>query len=325
MPAAPDEGQTPCEQCHADAWLERRPSWPAGLLHWLGSGGRWRPTRTVCRVCGASRASHGTWSLVLTGRAPNRWTLPYRVVRSVVLAVQGHRRVEPVPWIYLAFGLLGASVAAAVARPRRRLPTVLGGAAGGALLCWAGYASTARSEPGLADELVTAALQEVSPERATARRRARDAALAETASFAVYGPVDAGSLGPRGLGVSWEGPPLLVTSVSLGHGDPGDPAASWVHVTSSVTGRGGREYEDDVAEELGLRHQEDGSDLVAGPRWQDGHLVVDGVEVPARRLQHGRSWTALARVGEVQVVVRAHDLPQAPRLGRVSGLTERYG
>ncbi len=329
MHAAPDDGHAPCERCHADAWLERRPSWPAGLLQWLGSGGAWRPTRTVCRVCGTQRASHGSWSIVLTGQAPNRWTVPYRVVRSVVLTVQGHRRVQPVPWIYLASGLLGGAVAAVLARPRRRLPPVVGGAAGGALLCWAGYASTARGEPGLADELVTAALQEVSPDRAAARRRARDAALAQTASFAVYGPVDAGGrLDPRWLGVSWEGPPVLVTSVSLGHGDPGDPAAPWVQVTSSVPGSGGGEYEDDedsVAEDLWQRHQELGSDLVAPPRWEDGHLVVDGVEVLARRSRLGRSWSVLARVGEVQVVVRAHDLPLGIRLERVPGLIERYG
>ncbi|MGJ7440605.1 hypothetical protein [Aquipuribacter sp. MA13-6] len=201
MQLSGDDAPTVCEQCHADAWVRRRSSWPAGLLRWLGSGGPWRPTRTVCRVCGASNHTGASWSLVLTGRAPSRWTLPLRLVRSVVLTLQGHRQVEPVPWIYLASGLLGAAAATVLGRSRRRLPAVAVGAAGGALLCWCGYAATARSAPGLADELVSAGLQEVSPERAGARRRARDVALARTAPFPVYGPVD-DDLVDRAVGVA---------------------------------------------------------------------------------------------------------------------------
>ncbi|MGJ7440604.1 hypothetical protein [Aquipuribacter sp. MA13-6] len=41
-------------------------------------------------------------------------------------------------------------------------------------------------------------------------------------------------------------------------------------------------------------------------------------------MQQGRFWSALARVGEVRLVVQAHDLPVGLALDRVTDLAERY-
>lgn len=328
MHRAEDDGPTVCEQCHADAWVQRRPSPISGVMQWLGSGGPWRRARVVCGVCGASRASGGDWSMVLTGARPSRLTLPLRVVRSMVRTVQGNRHVEPVPWIYLASALFGGVVVGALCRPGHRLPAAAAGAAGGALTCWSGFASTASSTPGLADELVVAALQEVSPDRAAARRRARDVSLAETASFAVYGPVDGvgtEDFRDRWLGLAWHGRPVLVTSVVLVHGDPGSLTSPWVQVTSSVPGEWGTEWDEDtVADVLRQRLLEDDPAAVPSPPWQDADLAVDARAVPARRIRHGRHWGAIAWVDKVQVVVEAHDLPVGLRLQRMTDLSERY-
>lgn len=322
-----DDGPTLCPQCHADAWVQRRPSLPAGVVLWLGSGGPWRPGRSTCRVCGASGGG-ASWTMVFTGAAPSRWTLPLRVVRSVVRTVEGHRHLQPVPWVYLAAGLLGGVVGGVLGRSWRRLPATAIGAAGGGLLCWSGFAWTARSTPGLREDLLVAALEELSPERAAARRRRRDGALAGTAAFAVYGPVEghaAGELADRRLHLSSEG--RLVTSVALAHGDPGALTSPWVLVTSSIPGRSGAEHDEDtVADVMRQRVLETGADptAVVATGWEEADLVVDGRAVPARLLRHGRYWSAVARVDDIQVVVDAHDVPVGLPLARVSDPAQRY-
>jgi len=251
----------------------------------------------------------------------------------VVRTVEANRRVQPVPWVYLAAALVGGMAGGALGRSARPVSAAAAGAVGGALACWTGFACTARGTAELSDDLIVAALQEVSPQLAEGRRRAHRAAVAQTATFPVYGPRESYKTGDRetrSLHPATEGRPAAVTSVLLVHGDPGDVASPWLMVTSSVPhGRAAQHDEETVAENLRQRllEVEDTTadqTAVAPARWLNAKLVIDGQVTASRLLRQGLYWSVIAWVDDVQVLVEAHDVPPGLPLERMTSIIGRY-
>ena len=102
----------PCERCGAEDWRVERPGLWSATVHWLGSGGPWRPEQTACGSCGERFFRGAGWVVMFGAPGPRRWTLPLRVVRAVLQTVSRERRAEPVPWLYLASAAAGGAVGA---------------------------------------------------------------------------------------------------------------------------------------------------------------------------------------------------------------------
>lgn len=328
----PDLDPGPCELCGAESWRVERPGPVAGATRWLQSGGPWRPSRPVCRVCGASGPSAG-WLVRWGGDDRPRVTLPARVFRSLARTIAAERSSVPAPWLYLASTAGGATVgagAAVASRSGRPLLASAVGASLGGFTCWSVFAATVLRQPSTWFELRAAALEQVAPRRAYDLRAARDDAIARSASFPAYGLAHWD--GPRMLaGHSFAGSPPRVTSLALGHGDVSGRSGPWVLVDTAERDRSDQHRDDALADALWDQaagaHDLDPSGLDdtallaqlqairqaraarPQPQWHHGALIVDGQSVSVRWAADGERWVAYALLGDLSVALRASGVP----------------
>jgi hypothetical protein len=66
---------------------------------------------------------------------------------------------------------------------------------------------------------------------------------------------------------------------------------------------------DDAALLAHLRDVRRARDARPEPQWHDRALVVDGRQVPVRWAGEGRHWVAHLRLPDLDVALRAHDVP----------------
>lgn len=322
----------PCERCGAESWRVERPGPVAGTTRWLRSGGPWRPSRLVCRGCGAPGPSAG-WLVRWGDDDRSRLTLPTRVLRDLLRTIAAERTAQPAPWLYLASSAGGAAVGAGTAvmsRSGRPLLTSAAGASLGGFTCWSVFAVTALRQPSTYFELRAAALQQVAPRRAAGLRAARHDAVARSGSFFAYGLVHWD--GPRVLaGHSSEGSPPRLTSVALGHGGLSPRAGPWVIVDTAERDRADQHGDEALADALwddaSTAHDVDPSELdeaallahlravrtarAARPegQWHDGALLVNGQHVSVRWAGDGEHWVAHVLLGDLSVALRAYGVP----------------
>lgn len=306
-----------------------RPGMWRGTTTWLTQGGGWRLARAVCGSCGARGGGGVAWS-ISAGR-PRPYTLPLRVLRAVWEALDRQRTAVPNPALYLGSvaggALVGAGLAAATRSDRRAAGTATGAAAG-LVTVWSVFVSTALRRADTWGELRDGVLAQVSPARALRRSQQRQEELARSVTFPVYGL--AGWTGPHWLaGTSSSGQqhePVRVTSLALDHATAREDGPRVRVETGLVDGAEVRDIEQRLADDhFWSRAGPVAPDLLEQrvaawacgaaldhPPWQDGTLDVAGRALPARRLGESDDWVAYGLVGDLYVVVTAHQVaPEA--------------
>jgi hypothetical protein len=322
----PDERpvEIPCLACGARDLDVTRPGWVEGLGDWLRSGGRWRPTRQVCRRCGNATDSRShAW---LRPAPQGWWSVPIRLVQ----VLRHHRTMVPVPATYLAAAAVGAVLGVA-AQLLLGWPWWLVAAAVVAAV-WLLFASTVFwGAGGSRRPLATDLLRVVRPHLAIEREHRLEVERFRAAPFPLYGLPPAWP-GPRHLG-GWEGGwatgrQPVTTALSLAHGDPLTDQGPELRVEVRV-----EQVEPEVgltmrlqdrrhlAQELWLRAAPPTDDLAEhveqlaaarrrpDPAWSQVTIPVDGRPVVFEWLAEGRHWVARAELDDHTLTLHGHDLP----------------
>jgi hypothetical protein len=213
-----ERNQVPCPACGAWDVEVTRPEWAQGLREWLGSGGPWRPTRQLCRRCGAASSAGSVGTLVVYRRG---WRSVPLVPIHLFGILRRRRTMIPVPATYVTAAVVGAALGIA-AQLTLGWPWWLV-ATGVVAAVWLLFFSTAFwGGGGSSRSLATEVLRLVSPARAMARDQREEVERFLAAPFPLYG-LPASWPGPRQLG-GWAGGgsegQLVTTALELGHGDP---------------------------------------------------------------------------------------------------------
>jgi ribosomal protein L37E len=315
--------QVSCVRCGARDFEVTRPGWAEGLRDWLWFGGRWRPTRQVCRRCGTASSAGSAGMLVAYRRG--WWSVPVELFRIL----RRRRTRVPVPATYLAALVAGAALGVAA-------QLVLGWrwwlvAAGLVAAVWLFFFSTAFwGGGGSSRSLATEVLRLVSPARAMARDQREEVERFLAAPFPLYG-LPASWPGPRQLG-GWAGGGSerqpVTTALELGHGDPLAEEGPQLRVEVSVerldTGQVPAEWSQrqrGLAEDLWLaaappahdpaEHWERIAALRSRPdaAWAQVSIPVDGRPVAFAWLAEGRHWVAQGELEDRTLTLHARDLP----------------
>jgi ribosomal protein L37E len=315
--------QVSCVRCGARDFEVTRPGWAEGLRDWLWFGGRWRPTRQVCRRCGTASSAGSAGMLVAYRRG--WWSVPVELFRIL----RRRRTRVPVPATYLAALVAGAALGVAA-------QLVLGWrwwlvAAGLVAAVWLFFFSTAFwGGGGSSRPLAIEVLQVVSPGRAVARDHRQQVERFRVAPFPPYG-LPASWSGPRqlgGWGESWDKGRRrpVTTALSLAHGEPLAEEGPQLRVEVSTNREGEQvltvrsESGRGLAEELwweaaSLSHDVAHWDRMAtvgnrpDPVWSQVMIPVDGRPVAFQWLAEGRHWVAQTELDDRTLTLRGRDLP----------------
>jgi hypothetical protein len=323
-------------ECGARDFEVTRPGWAEGLGDWLQSGGRWRPTRRVCRQCGTTSSSRSVAMLVPSPQG--WWSLPVRLLQTL----RQRRAMIPVPATYLAAAVAGAALGVA-AQLLLGWPWWLLAAAVVAAV-WLFFASTALwGRGGSGQPLATDLLRVVRPRRAIERDHEQEVERFRAAPFPLYG-LPVAWPGSRQLG-GWEGgwakgQRPVTTALSLAHGGPlaeegpqlrVEVRAERVEPELGMTVR--VQSRRHLAENLWLEAAPQARDpaehfdqLAAArrrpdPAWSPVTIPVDGRPVAFAWLAEGRHWVAQADLDDHTLTLHGRDLPvESVELVRVSDL-----
>lgn len=221
-----------CGTCGAEDWRVEE----LGLAHrfwWRLRTGRPAPRNArICGRCGARSFGSSSALYEATPVQTSWWGAPVRVWRALL----GARTAYPAPIVYVGAAAVGIVVGVL-------LDLALGWpwwavAVAFVVLVWLVFLATAFvRHPGKVP-LSTELLNALSPKGRFDRMHRRDEEAFRSAPFPLYG-LPATREGPRFLGsVGWRGD-VGDDELELGHGDPSDPGALELRVTSSVTRESG--------------------------------------------------------------------------------------
>jgi ribosomal protein L37E len=322
-PGPAEWDQVPCMRCGARDFEVTRPGWAEGLRDWLWFGGRWRPTRQVCRRCGSVSSAGSAGMLVPSRRG--WWLVPVELLR----VLRRRRTRVPVPATYLVAIAVGVALGVAA-------QLLLGWrwwlvAAGVVAAVWLFFFFTVFwGGGGSSQPLATEVLRVVSPRRAIERDQRQLVERFRAAPFPCYG-LPASWSGPRQLG-GWEERRTkgrrrpVTTALSLVHGEPLAEQGPQlrVEVSSYQEGEQVPPVRSDslrgLAEELwweaaptahGVAQHVD--QLAAArrrldPVWSQVRIPVAGRPVAFWWLAEGRHWVARAEPEDRTLTLRGRDL-----------------
>ena len=324
-----------CDQCGGQG-VRATSRWER--LRWWFVYGRGMAHAYVCSSCGAAWGGASSGYVVLSGRSGwQRWS---RMPGQVVAAVRRERTWEPVPRFYATVGTAAATavaVAAVMTRARARWwwPPMSAAAAISTGFALSSASAFRRGSAGRAIARV------VAPRRAATAEVERQAAAIRhsTGHLGVLVPADwQGSLAIQGTQWRGRGHDQQLTGLSVVADDPStpghEPRLEILHdlegmpqvlaeeqAVATVAGGDSQRTMLDLAmlHETGdqrqldaamtrWRHETERREQQLRDAWEDDHVLVDGLRVPARRLAGQHTQAMLFEHDHRQIMVTATGL-----------------